>query len=222
MFGQILLVLILVMVSSLAAGAVELRPFATGQTTCYNETGVVISCSNTAQDAEKQAGIAWPTPRFTDNANGTVTDNLTGLIWLKDADCRETVGRVDREDGLLSWSASLQWSNALAAGWCGLSDASVPGDWRLPNINELRSLIDYSRHDPPLPDGHPFTNVRSVWYWSSTSNPAFGAAAYTVGMSRGSIDVTLKRAAAPSPAGRLGADKRGGNLRGVWPVRGGT
>ncbi len=34
-------------------------------------------------------GIAWPAPRFTDNMNGTVVDNLTGLVWLKNADCLE-------------------------------------------------------------------------------------------------------------------------------------
>lgn len=39
------------------------------------------------EDILLQRGIAWPIPRFTDNHNGSVTDNLTGLIWLKDADC---------------------------------------------------------------------------------------------------------------------------------------
>ena len=41
----------------------------------------------TGSDGDLQKGVAWPNPRFTDNANGTVTDNLTGLIWLKNANC---------------------------------------------------------------------------------------------------------------------------------------
>ena len=40
-----------------------------------------------AMMATTKKGVAWPNPRFTDNGNGTVTDNLTGLIWLKNANC---------------------------------------------------------------------------------------------------------------------------------------
>ena len=36
-------------------------------------------------DGALRKGVAWPTPRFTDNKNGTVTDNLTGLIWIQNA-----------------------------------------------------------------------------------------------------------------------------------------
>ena len=60
----------------------------TGQTTCWDEDGVVIDdCTGTGQDGEHQAGAAWPSPRFTDNLNGTVTDHLTGLIWMQDLNC---------------------------------------------------------------------------------------------------------------------------------------
>src|SRR4030042_1414657 len=45
----------------------------TGQTNPYGLTGT---------DGALQKGVAWPTPRFTDNLNGTVTDKLTGLIWM--------------------------------------------------------------------------------------------------------------------------------------------
>lgn len=53
----------------------------TGQATCYGAQGEVIECKGTGQDGEIQAGIPWPEPRFTDNLNGTVTDNLSGLMW---------------------------------------------------------------------------------------------------------------------------------------------
>jgi hypothetical protein len=59
--------------------------------------------------------------------------------------------------------------NTLAADGGSLTDGSVAGDWRLPNRKELFSLIDFSRYGPPLPQGHPFTNVQSAYYWSSST-----------------------------------------------------
>jgi len=57
-----------------------------GQTACWDESGYPIDCVGTGQDGEYQGGVSVD-PRFTDNGDGTVTDNLTGLIWLKDANC---------------------------------------------------------------------------------------------------------------------------------------
>ena len=51
----------------------------TGQTTCYDVAGGVIACTGTGQDGDKLAGVTWPSPRFTDNGNGMLTDQLTGL-----------------------------------------------------------------------------------------------------------------------------------------------
>lgn len=189
----------------------------TGQNTCYDVHGIVIPCANTGQDGDRQAGAAWPSPRFTDNKDGTVSDNMTGLIWLADANCTETVGGIARDSGLLNWPSALTWSNNLADGMCGLSDNSVAGDWRLPNVNELRSLVDYSRHDPTLPGGHPFSNVQSIWYWSSTTNPVYTGGAYTVGLSRGSIHVTGK--VRPVAGGDSRVDNKFDHNLGVWPVR---
>lgn len=198
------------------AQAATVRLPRTGQTNCYSETGVIIPCANTGQDGDKLTGVVWPSPRFTDNKNGSVTDNLTGLIWLKNANCTDTVGGIARSSGLLDWPSALTWSNNLATGKCGLADNSAAGDWRLPNINELRSLVDYSRNDPDLPGGHPFTDVQSVWYWSSTSNPVFTAGAFNVGMSRGSIHSTGKLRGIGG-ASRVG--KKSDSGLGVWPVR---
>jgi hypothetical protein len=62
----------------------------TGQTGCWDASGNPVSCTGTGQDGEKLKGVALLSPRFTDNSNGTVTDNLTGLIWLKNANCFNT------------------------------------------------------------------------------------------------------------------------------------
>ena len=138
----------------------------TGQTECWDESGTPISCAGTGQDGEYQAGVST-SPRFTANGDGSVTDNQTGLIWLQDAEC---FGRVEE------WTTALFIANTLASGSCGLTDGSVAGDWRLPNVTEQLSLIDYGQSRPALTPGHPFSNVRYGYgaiedaYWSSTSS----------------------------------------------------
>jgi len=97
--------------------------------------------------------------RFTDNQDGTVTDSVTGLVWLKNAGCFNPA----------NWASALAQVNGLASGACGLSDGSAAGKWRLPNLNELESLVDVSASTPAVTPGSPFTNVSTGIYWSSTS-----------------------------------------------------
>ncbi len=120
----------------------------TGQTRSYGPR----------DDGALQKGGAWPTPRFTDNNNGTVTDNLTGLIWTKNS-----VMAIE------NWDDALSFANSLASGTAGLTDGSQAGDWRLPNVRELLSLLDYGRESPALPADNPFENLTGMWYWSSTT-----------------------------------------------------
>ena len=123
-----------------------------------SKTGQGASAS-AGDDGDLETGIAWPNPRFRNNLNGTVTDKLTGLVWLTDANCF----------GTRTWNDALSDSNGLSSGICGLTDGSSAGDWRLPHIKELLSLLDFSNANPALPPGHPFTNVQSNVYWSSTT-----------------------------------------------------
>jgi Protein of unknown function (DUF1566) len=122
---------------------------ATGQKTSYGA----------GDDAAQNKGVAWnAASRFTGNPDGTVTDNLTGLIWLKDAGCL----------GSALWADALTAVKSLASGQCGLSDGSAAGSWRLPNLTELESLIDVSAANPALSAGSPFVNVAEGIYWTST------------------------------------------------------
>lgn len=166
----------------------------TGQKECWNAAGDPIGCSATGQDGELQRGVDWPTPRFTDNFNGTVTDNLTGLIWLQDANCF----------GTQEWEDALSDANGLMDPDCGLMDGSVATDWRLPNIKELLSLVDYGEAVPALPLGHPFTRVQSSFYWTSSSEVSDPSFAWEVDVSNGNVDTLFK----------VFGDH-------VWPVRGG-
>jgi len=170
------------------------RPAQTGQTICYDAAGTVISCSGTGQDGALQKGVPSPSPRFTDNGNGTVTDNLSGLIWLKDANCF----------GTRTWADALAAANTLNSGECSLSDSSAEGAWRLPNIKELQSLVDFSRVNPVLPSGYPFSGVQSDNYWSSTSYADNTSNAWNLNLNNGNVN---------------NDDKTNTNY--VWPVRGG-
>ncbi len=161
----------------------------TGQTLCYDPSGNSndsIDCTGTDQDGETQIGTAWPNPRFTDNSDGTVTDNLTDLVWLKDANCYP-----DR-----SWADALIYANSIDNGKCGLTDGSTAGDWRLPNVRELHSLIDFNFFSPALSNdtgtgqwtsgsGSAFTGVQDDQYWSSSSIASSGSYAWVVFLSLG-------------------------------------
>lgn len=136
----------------------------------YNGSNPLVSLAATGQrtsyvsgdDASEQKGVAWSGTRYVDNSNGTVTDNLTGLIWLKNAGCFTP----------MLWASALADVNQLASGTCGLTDGSTAGQWRLPNIIELESMVDDSVSNPAVNAGSPFTNVSSGIYWSST--PYYG------------------------------------------------
>lgn len=126
---------------------------------------------DSGDDAAAAKGVAWPGSRFTDNLNGTVTDHLTGLIWLKNAQCQSAS----------HWDAALSSANQLASGACGLTDGSSAGQWRMPNINELESLVDVSSANPAVQSGAPFSNIGlTSAYWSSTTYSAAPANAMAI------------------------------------------
>ena len=111
-------------------------------------------------DGDSQAGVIPPEPRFTDNLNGTITDNLTGLLWLKDAGCLEET----------TWEETLETVRTIGDGDCGLNDGSEPGSWRVANLRELHSLVDYG-NSPTLPPDHPFTGIdEATALWTTTSD----------------------------------------------------
>jgi hypothetical protein len=191
--------------------AVKKKSFApverTGQTKSYA----------TGDDADLKKGVAWPNPRFTDNGDGTVTDNLTRLIWLKNANCIQTKypGFDSDEtagDGMVTWHHALDFVAGINAGTytaCGSNYA----DWRLPNVRELQSLIHFSYYDPPVPntagtgqwtEGDPFTGLQLSYYWSATTSAYSKLRAWDIRMRFSRVGSPLKS------SGRY-----------VWPVRAG-
>ena len=112
--------------------------------------------------------------RFTDNGDGTITDNRTRLMWTKDAGT-PTVSSC--AGGIKNWQEALDYIACLnSINHLGYSD------WKLPGVKELISLVDYSRFGPPLPLSHSFLNVQSYVYWSSSSDAGGTNVAWVVYM----------------------------------------
>lgn len=120
---------------------------------------------------------------------------MTGLVWLKNASCI----------GQQTWANGLIDANILNSGECGLTDGSVEGDWRLPNANELESLLNFGQSNPSTwLNGQGFT-MQNAWYMVSTTNASNTATnAWTIMMGNGNMDnLNIKANAADY----------------VWPVR---
>jgi len=94
--------------------------------------------------------------RYVDCRNGTITDTVTGLIWLKQADCLEAK----------DYAAANRVAATLQERRCGLRDGSSKGDWRLPTEAEWRTTLS------PLSglESTLFTGVQAALYWSSSTN----------------------------------------------------
>jgi hypothetical protein len=147
-----------------------------GQTQCYDSQGRLIRCEGSGQDGEFRFGGSWPEPRF-EIMHDLVVDRLTGLRWSKNADLAE--GPVTWQDAI----AAVEKLNQRAKGNAG---------WRLPNINELESLVDCGMHSPALPQGHPFESVQE-FYWSSTTSMFGPDWAWALYLTKGAVGVGQKR-----------------------------
>ena len=85
---------------------------------------------------------------LTDNKDGTVTDNVTGLVWQQG------------QSVAMTWDDAVAYAKGLTLG--GHSD------WRLPSKDELESLFDKSRVAPTF-DPLYFPNTNASCYWSSST-----------------------------------------------------
>ncbi len=93
---------------------------------------------------------------FVDNGDDTVTDTSTGLTWEIKTD---DGGARDRDN-------TYTWRQALC--YCEYLDLAGHTDWRLPDREELRSLVDYSKYGPSIDETF-FPNTQAGLYWSSST-----------------------------------------------------
>ena len=194
----------------------------TGQVNCFDEGGTEIDCMDTGQDGDWQAGAPWPAPRFTVNGDGTVTDELTGLVWSEDAFVPGPP--ACNPAAIKSWNGVHEYIACL-------NDRAFQGhtDWTFPNLTQLSSLVDYGGAAPALPVGHPFLNVNvDLPYWSSTTAAYVGEFGWAVDMTDGSVDQVHKGQAAyvwplravPEPAAALLLAVGAGTLLAARRLRG--
>jgi hypothetical protein len=116
--------------------------------------------------------------KYTDNGNGTVSDSSTGLVWQKCSygqDPTTCSGAANTP----AWSGSISYCEGLTLG--GRSD------WRLPNVNELRSIVDNSKLTAPTIDTTVFPNTQTAnyWYWTSTTYSFITTSAWHVDFNGG-------------------------------------
>ena len=182
----------------LASGLPAARILKTGQTGCYDSDGNGIACAATGQDGELQKGLVRS---YTDNGDGTVTDNQTGLTWEKKSDD----GSIHDKDDVYNWS------DAFGVFIAALNTASFAGhnDWRLPNRFELETLVDLGQENPST--DAPFNNncganssgnagcsvttcscTVPFVYWTSTTIPATPNFAWTMFFNLGGVNLDHK------------------------------
>ena len=106
---------------------------------------------------------------------------------------------VDKETGLV-WDklpdiVAINWNDACVH--CYQREVGGVGGrkgWRLPTVEELASLIDTNQSNPALPSGHPFDNVLSAYYWSSSTNTSLTSNAWIVHFGNGIVTTNNKQA----------------------------
>lgn len=143
----------------------------TGQGDCWNLGGDETNCNGTGQDGETRTGEPVS---FTDNGNGTITDNVTGLMWEK----LSRNGTLHEVTDTFDWDAAFEKIAVLNDnGFGGFSD------WRMPNQRELFSLVAFGGAAPQTisaifrDDCEPGCAVTTCSctatdrYWSSTTDP---------------------------------------------------
>ncbi len=116
--------------------------------------------------------VSTPDSDFIVNGDGTVTHISTGLMWkvcAEGLDWANDNGKVkctgDISTYTYTWKEALQIPQTLnAAG--GYSNNT---DWRLPNLKELRSIVEYQCYDPAI-NKTIFPTTENHFYWSSSQS----------------------------------------------------
>lgn len=181
----------------------------TGQTQCFNSAGTEVSCPGTGQDGELQLGVARG---FTDNGDGTITDDATGLMWER----LDDAGDIHDKDTKFTWAGAFNKVAVLNGDATGCLAAGSPSscctgagtgsgcpalaghtDWRLPNRFELESLLNLGAELPAIhaafnesctPDCTMCSCTGSSICWSATTLPFNPGSAWSVDFSFGFVN----------------------------------
>lgn len=137
-----------------------------------------ITPTNAQQICSHQIIATSPDRRLQDNGDGTITDLSTGLIWKQ---CAEGLSGAECSEGD---DESFTWKDALAI--AELSEFAGSSDWRLPNKNELISLVEFSCADPAINLRY-FPNTPSSSFWTSSPKFTSSESAWRISFRDGSV-----------------------------------
>ncbi len=140
----------------------------TGQTLSYDIEGHIISDGSIKDDGYYQKGT---NRSYSRSDAGVVMDNATGLEWQ------------DNENVVDTWSNAVSYCSTLTLDG---------GEWRLPSIEELESIVDYGNDNPSLPEGvfQHITYPSYRTYWSSSEYPSDNRYMWYANFSNGSLSYT--------------------------------
>jgi len=119
---------------------------------------------------------------FTDNGDNTITDNRTGLMWIKNPALVTGFYIVGGFPKQFYWDG-LDLPNSASAACASLNYVGHT-DWRLPTLVELQTIVDNSRTNPSI-DPTYFPSTQSLQYWSSTADDSNPGNYYYVDFSNG-------------------------------------
>ena len=111
-------------------------------------------------DGDYKKGIPTEGNRFIDNGDGTITDKVSGLMWVKDPS--QIPGGLFGTPGSPS---RMMWYDAIDR--CENLDYAGYSDWRMPNVRELDSIVHHGVYNPAI-DSLFFPNTQGDGYWTST------------------------------------------------------
>ena len=152
----------------------------TGQTTCYDRAGTVITCPAADQSLAQDGTYPRNPQSFTDNGDETITDNNTKLMWQKEED--NTGYNWYQATGTVHTTYNV----GGAIDVCGNLTTGGYNDWRLPNPKELKSIVDHEIYNPSINQTY-FPNTSSSDYWSATTKASSTSFAWRVSFGSGSV-----------------------------------
>ncbi|MFC1845008.1 DUF1566 domain-containing protein [Thermodesulfobacteriota bacterium] len=125
-----------------------------------------------------------PASNFNSHNDGTATDNTTGLMWM-----RCSMGQIWNGETCSGTPAIFSWTDSLKA--AENHEFASYSDWRLPNKNELESIVENRCYSPAINTGI-FPATPAAYFWSSSPYAVVSDGAWSVDFGYGTVNASVK------------------------------